>query len=201
VNVVGLEAGPVGFDEEAADFVVFVSTLAQMTATSAIVPDVITSSRHSARFFPDLRARVLHPAGWNRSRVPSIEAAKLIALLHGWQQVFFCSSLQRCKSDTSRAPDCTLTNERTPESPARVPASSGRTRRCPSQRSRSLQGRAKKPSSAIGLDQFAWEASCPIAFLDDRDEIVLDELARRIANQAFLVAEEGVEIDKIYALY
>ena len=47
------------------------------------------------------------------------------------------------------------------------------------------------------LDQFTGEAAGAVALLDDGDEVVFDELARGIADQALVVGEQGVEFEEI----
>ena len=48
-----------------------------------------------------------------------------------------------------------------------------------------------------GLDQFLGEAAGAVALLDDGDEVVLDEFAGGVADQAFFVREQGVEFEEI----
>ena len=50
-----------------------------------------------------------------------------------------------------------------------------------------------------GLDQFAREASSTIAFFNDGDEIVFNESAGRVADQALIVREQSVEFDEVYS--
>src|SRR5208282_3035181 len=48
------------------------------------------------------------------------------------------------------------------------------------------------------LYQFARKPARAVAFLNDRDEIVFDELARRVAHQALVVAQQRVEVDEVH---
>ena len=56
---------------------------------------------------------------------------------------------------------------------------------------------AIKAQVGHGLDQFLGEAAGAVALLDDGDEVVLDELAGGVADQAFVVGEQGVEFEEI----
>ena len=61
----------------------------------------------------------------------------------------------------------------------------------------SLQGGAKKSQFAHGLHQFTWESPGAVAFLDDRNQVVFDELPRGVADQFFLVGEQGIVLNEI----
>ena len=50
-----------------------------------------------------------------------------------------------------------------------------------------------------GFDQFLGEAAGAVALLDDGDEVVFDELAGGVADQALVVGEQGVEFEEIDA--
>ena len=60
-----------------------------------------------------------------------------------------------------------------------------------------LQGRAEESEIGHGLDQFAREAAGAVALFDDGDEVVFDELARGVADEALVVGEQGIELDEI----
>src|SRR4029077_84590 len=60
-----------------------------------------------------------------------------------------------------------------------------------------LQVRAEKSQLGHGLDQFARKTPGAVALFDDRDEIVFNELARRIADQTLVVGEQRVEADEV----
>ena len=62
-----------------------------------------------------------------------------------------------------------------------------------------FQRRAEKAQVGHGLDQFARKAPGAVTFLDDGDEIVFDELARGVADQAFFVGQQGIVLDEIDA--
>jgi L-fucose isomerase-like protein len=50
----------------------------------------------------------------------------------------------------------------------------------------------------MGLTSSRGKAAGAVAFLDDGDEIVFDELARGVAHQALVVIEQGVELDEVH---
>ena len=58
---------------------------------------------------------------------------------------------------------------------------------------------AEEAEIGHGLDQFAGKAAGAVALLDDGDEIVFDELARGVADQALFFGEQGIEFDEIDA--
>ena len=60
-----------------------------------------------------------------------------------------------------------------------------------------LQRRAEEAELAHGLDQFAWEAAVAVALFDDGNEVVFDELARGVADEALVVGEQGIVLDEI----
>jgi hypothetical protein len=64
----------------------------------------------------------------------------------------------------------------------------------------SFQRCAEKAQLAHGLHQFAREAAFAIAALDDRDQVIFNELARGVAHHSLFVGEQSVELDEIYAL-
>src|SRR5580704_11459539 len=95
------------------------STLAQTIATSAIDPDVIhIFSPFKIYSSPDLRARVVMPAGFDPNpdsvnpKQPSFSP-----VARAGSQVFFCSSDPKVKMGYITNADCTLTKLRKPESP------------------------------------------------------------------------------------
>ena len=51
----------------------------------------------------------------------------------------------------------------------------------------------------MGLTSSRGKASGAVAFFDDGNEIVFDELARGVADQAFVVGEQSVEGDEVHA--
>ena len=61
-----------------------------------------------------------------------------------------------------------------------------------------LEGGAEETELAHGLDQFAREAAVAVALFDDGNEVVFDELARGVAHQALVVAEQRVEVDEVH---
>ena len=88
-------------------------------------------------------------------------------------------------------PDWTLTKLRTPESPRSSSwviksvfnvAHAGA--------AVAFQRCAEEAEIGHGLDQFAGKAAGAVALFDDGDEIVFDELARGVANQAFFFGKE-----------
>src|ERR1017187_9157991 len=56
--------------------------------------------------------------------------------------------------------------------------------------------------SEIGhrLHQFPREPAGAVAFLDDRNQIVFDELARRGAHQALVVIQQRLEVDEVHTM-
>src|SRR5208282_3011832 len=95
------------------------SSLAQITATSAIDPDVIhIFSPFRMYSSPDFRARVVMPAGFdpNPGSV-SPKQPNFSPLASAGSQVFFCSSEPNVKMGYITSADCTLTKLRRPESP------------------------------------------------------------------------------------
>ena len=83
------------------------STLAQITATSAMVPEVIhIFSPLSTYSLPTFSGAGPHAAGVRaEARLSQAEAAELFALLHGGQPgILLLVDCRRHKSDTSRAP-------------------------------------------------------------------------------------------------
>src|SRR5208282_4261483 len=95
------------------------STFAQITATSAMVPDVIhIFSPFNTYSFPTLRARVLMPPGFDpKSGSVNPKQPSFSPFCIAGSQVFFCSSVPKVYIGYITSADCTLTNERTPESP------------------------------------------------------------------------------------
>ncbi len=93
--------------------------------------------------------------------------------------------------------DCTLTKERTPQSPrsSSCITSPYSTFDMPAQPY--LEAGAEEAQVRHRLDQFARKASGAIALFDDGDEIVFDELAGGVAHQALVVAQQGIEFDEI----
>ena len=59
---------------------------------------------------------------------------------------------------------------------------------------------AVKAKFAHDGDQLARKTLGAEALLDDGDEVVLDKVARSFADEQFVLAEAGVEVDKIEAL-
>ena len=57
-----------------------------------------------------------------------------------------------------------------------------------------MQRCAEEAEIGHGLDQFARKAAGAIALLDDGDEIVFDELAGGVADQALVVVQQGIEM-------
>jgi hypothetical protein len=60
-----------------------------------------------------------------------------------------------------------------------------------------LQRRAEEAEVGHGLDQFAGEAAGAVALFDDGDEVVFDELAGGVADQAFFFREQRIKLDEI----
>jgi hypothetical protein len=54
-----------------------------------------------------------------------------------------------------------------------------------------FQRRAEKSQVGHGFDQLAREASGAIAFLNDGNQVVFDELSRSIADEALFVGQQG----------
>ncbi len=63
-----------------------------------------------------------------------------------------------------------------------------------------LEVGAEEAKLAHDGDKFARKALCSKAFLDDRDQVVFDEIARGTANQQFIFAEACIEMEKVNAL-
>src|SRR5271169_902101 len=95
------------------------STLAQITATSAIEPDVIhIFSPFSTYSLPTFFARVRMPPGFDpKSGSVNPKHPSFSPFCSAGNQVFCCSSLPKAYMGYITSADCTLTNERTPESP------------------------------------------------------------------------------------
>ncbi len=60
-----------------------------------------------------------------------------------------------------------------------------------------FERRAEEAEIGHGLDQFARKAAGAVALFDDGDEIVFDELAGGVADQAFFFGEQRIELDEI----
>ena len=60
-----------------------------------------------------------------------------------------------------------------------------------------LERRAEEAEIGHGLDQFARKAAGAVALFDDGDEVVFDELARGVADQALFFGEQRIELDEI----
>ena len=60
-----------------------------------------------------------------------------------------------------------------------------------------LERRAEESQVGHGLHQFAREAPGAVAFLDDGNQVVFDELARGVADEALFVGEQGIVLDEI----
>ncbi len=119
VDLVGLEAGAVGFDEEAATRSSSSVTLAQMMATSAIVPLVIHIFSPVRMYSsPSRVARVVMPPGLEpklgsvRPKQPSLRPAA-----SSGSHFCFCSSVPKVWMGYMTRADWTLTKLRKPESP------------------------------------------------------------------------------------
>jgi hypothetical protein len=62
-----------------------------------------------------------------------------------------------------------------------------------------LQVRAEKSQLAQFRHQLHRESPFAIVFLDDRDDMLVDKLPRRLARQQLFVVEQGIEVQKIHA--
>ena len=63
-----------------------------------------------------------------------------------------------------------------------------------------LEVGAEEAELAHGGNEFAREALGAKALLDDGDEVVFDEVARGAADEEFVFAEAGIEMEKVEAL-
>src|SRR5207248_5801803 len=95
------------------------STFAQITATSAIDPEVIhIFSPFKTYSLPTFRARVRIPPGFDpKSGSVSPKHPSFSPDCKAGSHVFFCSSLPNAYMGYMTSADCTLTKLRTPESP------------------------------------------------------------------------------------
>ena len=201
MNIVGLESGTVGLDEETANLVVFIFHLgpdhghvgyrAGSNPHFFAVQDV---------FFANFAGARPHASGIGTEiRFGESEATQLFAFLHGGQPGVFL--LVRAESVDRIHHQRRLHADKRPH--ARVAAlqflrdqaifdvrhaGAAVTRK---------RG-AEEAEIGHGLDQFAREAAGAIALFDDRDEVVFNELARRVAHQALVVIQQRVESDEVH---
>ena len=161
------------------------STLAQMMATSAMVPEVIhIFSPLSTYSLPTLLGAGAHAAGVRAEvGLSQAEAAELLAFLHRRQPgllLLFAAELvngihaqRRLHADKAAHAGVAALEFLGHEAVFDVAHAGAAI---------ALQRRAEKAEFGHGLDQFAREASGAVAFFDDGDEIVFDELARGVAD-------------------
>ena len=178
------------------------STLAQITATSAMEPEVIhIFSPLRTYSFPTLRARVRMPPGFEpKSGSVSPKQPSFSPFCMAGSQV--CFLLVAAKGINGIHDQRGLhAHERTHAGVAAFQflhhqavfdvGHSGATV--------AFEAGAVEAEVGHGLDQFAREAAGAIALLDDGNQVVFDELAGGIADQTLVVAEQGVEVDEIHS--
>ncbi len=200
VNVVGLEAGAVFFDEEAANLVVFVFHLGPddgdvgdaaggdphlLAVENVLVAHFAGAGAHAAGIGAE--------AGFGES-----EAAELFALLHGGQPglllLFAAEGMdgihhqRRLHADEAAHAGVAAFEFLGYQSVLDVAHAGAAI---------ALQRRAEEAEIGHGLDQFAREAAGAVALFDDGDKVVFDELAGGIADQAFFFREERIKLDEI----
>jgi hypothetical protein len=60
-----------------------------------------------------------------------------------------------------------------------------------------LQRRTKESQFRHRFDEFAGKSASSVAFFDDGNQIVLNELPRGVADEPFLVSEQRIILDEI----
>ena len=201
MNVIGLESGTVGFDQKSADLIVLIFDLGP---DHGDVGDGARGDPHLLAvqhiFVANFAGAGAHAAGI-RSEVGlgQSEAAKLFAFLHRGQPVVFLlvraegvnriHHQRRLHADEGAHAGISAFEflRDQPVFDVRHAGAAIAVQRC-----------AEESQIGHRLHQFARKAAGAVALLDDRDEIVFDELARRVAHEALVIVEQGVEVDEIH---
>ena len=202
MDVVGFEAGAVGFDQEAANAIVLVFDFGPDDR------DIGDGAGGDPHFFAinhvfgaDFFGPGAHAAGV-RAEVGfgQAEAAELFSLLHRRQPglllfvapelvngIHAKSGLHAHETADARVAALKFLRHQAVFHVAHAGASVA------------FQGRAEKAQIGHGLDQFTRKATGAVAFLDDGDQVVFDELPRGVANEALFVGQQGIVLDEIDA--
>ena len=202
VNVLGAEARPVGFDEEAANLVVFVFDFGP---DDGDVGDGAGGDPHLLAvedvFLARLSGAGAHAAGiGSEVRLGEAEAADLVALLHDRQPGLFLLVAAEGVNGIHRQRRLHA-DERTNAAVAALQFLHDQSVfdvRHPGA-AIAFEAGAIEAQVGHGFDQFLGEAAGAVALLDDGDEVVFDELAGGVADQALVVGEQGVEFEEIDA--
>src|ERR1700733_3977406 len=203
MDVVGLEAGAVLFDEEATNLVVLVFHLGPDDGN---VGDAAGSDPHLLAveniLFAYFAGAGTHAAGiGTEAGFGESEASKLFPFLHRGQPsllLFFAPKgmdgvhhERGLHADEAAHTGVPAFEFLSYKSVLDVPHAGAAV---------ALQRRAEETQIGHGLDQFAREAAGAVALLDDGDEVVFDELAGGVADQAFFFSEERIKLDEIDTL-
>lgn len=202
MDVFGLEAGAVGFDEEAADTIVFVFELGP---DDGDVGDAAVGDPH---FFAveDVAAgsfagACAHAAGVGAEvGFSKAEAADFFAGGEGGQPLvllLFCAEgvdgihdergLDAGEAAQTGVAAFELLHDEAILDVGHAGAAVA------------VEVDAEEAELAHGFDELAREAAVAVALLDDGDEVVFDEVAGGFANHALVFSEEGVEVEEINA--
>src|SRR5438270_11894202 len=200
MNVVGLKSGAVGLNQEATNLVVLIFDLRPndgyvgdrpgrdphfLAVDYVFVAHFFRASAHEAR---------------NRTEVgfSQTEAAKLFAFLHRWKPfllLLLAAELVNRIHDqprlhahkTAHAGVSALQFLR--HEPVFHVAHPGA--------AVAFQRRPEKTQIGHGFNQFARKSTGTVAFLNNRDQVVFNKLARGVAYQAFFVRQQGIVLDEI----
>ena len=203
MDVGGLESGPVGLDDEAANQVVLVLHL---RPDDGDVGDRAGGDPHLLAV-QHVAVAVLARAGAHRAgiragiRLGQPEAAENLALRH-LRQILLLLLLAAEGVDGIHAQRRLHADERAHAAVAALQFLRHQAvlHRRHARAAVALEAGAVEAQLAHGLDQLLGEAAVAVALLDDGNEVVFDELARIVADQPLVVAEQRVELDEIHAL-
>ena len=203
MNVGGLESGPVGLDDEAADQVVLVL---HFRPDDGDVGDGAGGDPHLLAV-QDVLVAVFAGAGAHGRRIRAgvglgqAEAAKNFAQRH-LGQVFLLLFLAAEGVDGIHAQPRLHADERAHAAVAALQLLGHQAvlHARHAGAAVALEAGAVEAELAHGLDQLFGEAAVAVALLDDGDEVFFDELAGIVADQPLVVVEQRVELDKIHAL-
>ena len=179
------------------------STLAQITATSAIVPEVIhIFSPFRTYSSPTLRARVRMPPGFDPKsgsvspKQPSfspfaMQREPVVFLLVGAEGVDRVHDERRLHADEAAHAGVATLEFLHDEAVFHVRHAGAAV---------AVEVRAEEAEFAHLWHELAREAAFAVALFDDGDEVVFDELAGGIAREALVFVEEGIEADEVDSL-
>ncbi len=201
VNVISLEAGTIGFDQEAANLVVFIFDL---SPDHGDVGDGSGSDPHLFAvqdvLFANLRRPRPHAARIRSEvRFSQSEAAKLFAFLHrgqpcaflllGAEGVYRIHHQRRLHTDKRAHAGISAFQFLRDQSIFHVRHAGAAI---------AVQRGAEESQISHRLYQFAREAPGAVALLNDRYEIVFNEAARRVAHHALVIIQQRVEADEVH---